>query len=130
MIYYFDASAVVKLVVDEDYGDEMHQLWQDPDVTGVSSALLKQEVLSAVSDRDTRTKQRAQQVLATFGLVAIDDPILELAATLDPSVVQTWDAIHVATALSVGDDLLGVVTYDDCLAHAAASQGLQVLPAA
>ena len=129
MIYYFDTSAVVKLVVAEDRSDETYRLWQQPGSTGVSSALLKAELLRAARDQDAEIKQRARQVLSTFNLMTVSDSVLELAATLDPSVLRTLDAIHVATALSAGDELSGVVTFDVRMAQAAANQGLRVLPA-
>lgn len=34
------------------------------------------------------------------------------AAELDPAELRTLDAIHVASALSLGDDLAARVTYD------------------
>jgi len=129
LIYYFDTSAVVKLVVAEDHSDETYRLWQQPDATGISSALLKAELLRAVRDQDAEIKQRARHVLSAINLVAVTDSVLELAATLDPSVLRTLDAIHVASALLVGDDLAGVVTFDVRMAQAAANQGLRVLPA-
>ena len=129
MIYYFDTSAVVKLVVAEDHSDEILRLWQEPDAVNVSSALLKTELLRAVKNEDAEIKQRARQVLATFSLIAISDHILESAAVLDPSVLRTLDAIHVASALSVGEDLAAVVAFDTRMAQAAANAGLSLLPA-
>ena len=56
--------------------------------------------------------------------VAIDDRILEAAGTLEPRVLRTIDAIHLATALAVGDDLDTIVTYDDRMVEAARFLGL------
>ena len=39
--------------------------------------------------------------------------------TLEPLVLRTLDAIHLATALAVGDDLDAIVTYDDRMLEAA-----------
>ncbi len=57
-------------------------------------------------------------------LVAIDDRMLDAAGVLEPAILRTLDAIHVATALSIGDDLEAVVTYDDRMADAARLLGL------
>ena len=56
----------------------------------------------------------------------IDDPIVGLASQLMPSDLRSLDAIHVATALSAGDSIAGIVTYDDRLAKAASAAGLEV----
>ena len=37
------------------------------------------------------------------------------------------DAIHVATALTLGEDVASLVTYDGRLAEAAATAGIQVV---
>jgi hypothetical protein len=40
--------------------------------------------------------------------------------------LRTLDAIHVAAALDLGDDLEGMVTYDERLAQAAEQNGIRV----
>lgn len=50
-------------------------------------------------------------------LVGIDDRILESAGTLEPRIVRTLDAIHLATAMTLGDDLDSIVTYDQRMAR-------------
>ena len=128
MIYYFDTSAVMKLVVVEDSSDRVYELWRQPDAIRVSSALLKTELLRAIRVEDAEIKQRAREILAMTDLIAVSDAILETAAVLDPSVLRSLDAIHVASALSVGEGLAGVVTFDIRMAQATVNQGLLVLP--
>ena len=53
--------------------------------------------------------------------------VFERAAELDPGVLHTLDALHLAAALLVGDDLEAIVTYDRRLADAAALHGVPVL---
>ena len=55
---------------------------------------------------------------------AIDDRILDAAGTLEPQVLRTLDAIHLATAMAVGDDLEVIVTYDERMVDAARLLGL------
>jgi len=38
------------------------------------------------------------------------------AGTLPPPQLRTLDALHLATALELGDDLEGLLTYDDRVA--------------
>jgi predicted nucleic acid-binding protein len=65
--------------------------------------------------------------LRSVDLVAIDDRILDAAGVLEPRIRRTLDAIHVATALSIGDDLAEIVTYDDRMAEAARLLGLRTV---
>ena len=52
--------------------------------------------------------------------------LFEAAGRLDPSILRTLDAIHVAAALGLGDDLEGIVTYDKRLAREAEQNGITV----
>lgn len=56
----------------------------------------------------------------------MDPAILDAAAGLKPPDFRTLDAIHVASALSLGDDPHAFVTYDDRQAAAARKGGLRV----
>lgn len=59
-------------------------------------------------------------------LIRLDDPLYDLAAELEPASLRSLDAVHPAAALSVGDDLAGVVTYDTRMAEAAGALHLHV----
>lgn len=59
-------------------------------------------------------------------LIRVSDDVLEDAAALHPLELRTLDAIHVATALLLGDDLAYVVTYDMRMASAAQTLGCTV----
>jgi hypothetical protein len=48
---------------------------------------------------------------------------------LDPTLLGGLDAIQLAAALALGDDLEGLVSYDDPLAEAADLNGLAIAPA-
>ena len=65
--------------------------------------------------------------LDVVAIGAIPSDIYERAAELDPSILRTLDAVHLAWALAMGDDLEGVVTYDERLAAAARIYGVQVV---
>ena len=62
--------------------------------------------------------------LRRVDLVGIDDRILDAAGTLEPRVLRTLDAIHVATAMALGDDLEAIVTYDERMVEAGRLLGL------
>lgn len=71
----------------------------------------------------------ADRLLATVGLIEMDDAILTAAETTPPKSVATLDAIHLATALRLaGDGILNtIMTYDRQLAAAAREHNLTVL---
>jgi predicted nucleic acid-binding protein len=52
--------------------------------------------------------------------------VLETAGGLEPRIVRTLDAIHLATALSLGRDLDAIITYDERMTAGARLLGLQV----
>jgi uncharacterized protein len=66
-------------------------------------------------------------VLDRVGLIALDGPVRQLAAETETPVMRSLDAIHLATALSLGDDIGGFLCYDQRLAHDASEAGLAVL---
>ncbi len=127
-VLYFDSSALVKLVAREPETPALLSLLEPrPEV--VSSALARVEVLRAAARaRATqRTLKRARAVLSRVVLVAVDDPILEAAATLDPADLRSLDAIHLATALSLRPEAEAIISYDARLNAAAEAVGLPVL---
>lgn len=49
------------------------------------------------------------------------------AGRLAPDELRSWDAIHLAAALELGDDLEALVAYDQRLQHAAQLNGIEVV---
>ncbi len=66
-------------------------------------------------------------VLAGVVLVEFDERVRRLAATVGSPLLRSLDAIHLATALSLGDDLGGFCCYDRRLAADAEAAGLTVV---
>ncbi len=122
---YLDSSAIVKLAVRERETDALVGLIADePEV--VSSALAWAEVVRAIL-RTGRSASHAERVVASIPLVPIDDAILRSAAELPPPTLRALDAIHLATASTLKEDLTALVTYDARLAEAAKGMGLPTL---
>ena len=127
-LIYLDASAVVKLVVAEPESGALIaflRAWPDRLTSTLSLVEIPRALRRAGFGAPER--QRARRVLARLALVEVDRRILATAATLDPPALRTLDAIHLATALAVREDLAGLVTYDHRLAAAAARADLDVL---
>jgi len=122
---YLDSSALVKLVVAEAESTALRRYLRGRPER-VSSALAKVEVIRAVRPHGASAVTRARQVLRWVNMLHLDEELLEDATTLDMGVLRSLDAIHLAAARTLGDELQAVVTYDDRMASAAARLGLQV----
>lgn len=127
-LVYLDSSALVKLVVREE-GTDALRTWLASHPAVVSSALAVAEVRRAIGRLSGRRSlsDRARLVLDGVALLAVDIAVLESAAGLKPPELRTLDAIHVASAQSLGSDLLAFVTYDERQAGAAKRAGLPVV---
>lgn len=121
---YLDSSAFVKLVVEERETAAVRTFLADRDGPRVASALLRTESLRAVRHLGPDALAAIREGLRRVDLIGIDDRILDAAGTLEPLVLRTLDAIHLATAMAVGDDLEVIVTYDDRMVDAARLMGL------
>lgn len=127
-LLYLDSSALVKLVLPEtESAALLESLAAWP--ACVSSELARVEVVRAArrATIDPTVEQRAGEVLAGLHLLKIDDDILDRAARLEPRMLRSLDAIHLASALSLGEDLGAIAIYDNGFATAAAALGLKVL---
>ena len=121
---YLDSSAFVKVVVQEDESAALRAFLAASGARRVSSALLRAEALRAVRHLGPDAVAIVREGLRRVDLIGIDDRILDSAGILEPQVLRTLDAIHLATALAVGDDLDAIVTYDERMVAAARLVGL------
>lgn len=92
----------------------------------VSSALLGTEAIRACRRYGAQYAADARSFLEGLVLLPLSDDLLDLASSIDPAQLRSLDALHLATALSIRDDVGAFVTYDERLASAAASHGLPV----
>ena len=122
---YVDASAIVKLVLHEPETGPMVRWYIEADRVA-TSVLGVIETHRAVARHDA-DDARARSVLASLVTLELDEPIARLASTIRPPVLRTLDAIHLATAMTLGAELDAFVTYDDRLAAAAREIGLPVV---
>lgn len=122
---YLDSSAIVKLVVAEQESPALARYLRRRPLR-ISSALARVEVARAVRPYGEAALTRAQQVLSAVDLLGLDDPLLDVAASLDGDHLRSLDAIHLAAALALGDDLAELVTYDRRMADHAATLSIAV----
>jgi predicted nucleic acid-binding protein len=121
---YLDSSAVVKLAVAEPESGALRAYLRRRRPL-VSSALARTEVLRALLPAGETALSRGRDVLRRLDLIRVNDRVLDAAGILEPAQVRSLDAIHLATAQLLGEDLGQVVTYDDRMADAARQLGLK-----
>jgi predicted nucleic acid-binding protein len=124
-VAYLDASAFVKLVKDEPESaalDAALEAWPRKS----SSALLQVEGPRAARRTSPLAHAAACALLGGMELLEIDADIRRAAADLSDPGVRTLDAIHLATALSLGERCGAFFAYDDRLIAAARAHGLTV----
>lgn len=94
-----------------------------------ASALASVEVLRAAQRAPDShlAVERARRVLAGVVRLPLSDEILRSAGALQPPGLRSLDAIHLASALSLGEELHAMVVYDRALAAAARAYGIRVL---
>jgi predicted nucleic acid-binding protein len=122
---YLDTSAYVKLVLRESEHVALAgalERWP----ARISSALLRVEAERTCARYGGPWVERARAGAATLALLPLDDDVLAAAGELRPARLRTLDALHLATALSVGRRLGALFSYDDRLCAAAEAAGIVV----
>lgn len=122
---YVDASALVKLILDEVDAGAMRRWYVEADriACSVIGAI---ETRRAVA-RKVERSERVDLVLRSVVTLEVDAVVTATASRVMPIGLRTLDAIHIATALALGSELDAFVTYDDRLADAARAVGLPVV---
>ena len=131
-LFYADASALVKLVLDEPESDALRAFLTDADL--VSSELVLAEVprairRAAMHDPALPTGallDRAGLVLEALALLPVDRALLLAAGSLTEPALRTLDAIHVAAATDL-EPIDGFVSYDERQSAAARLAGLRTV---
>lgn len=127
MAHYIDTSALVKLVVAESATAALTAWIGAQAPTLVSCDLARAELLRAVRRAAADRMTQARAVLDAITLITLPSSTFEAAGRLDPPILRTLDAIHLSAALELGDDLDGIITYDERLAEAARAHGIVVV---
>jgi predicted nucleic acid-binding protein len=123
---YLDSSAIVKLAVREPESPALRRYLRRRQPL-VSSALARTEVLRALLPAGDEAMGRGRAVLQRIDLVRVNDRILNAAGVLRPPELRSLDAIHLATAQELGDELSALITYDGRMATAAKQRGYRIV---
>jgi uncharacterized protein len=117
---FLDSSALVKLVRPEPETEALRRFLTEPRRPLLISELAVTEVTRAAR----RVGVDPTDALAECDVVLLRSEDLVRASELEPPALRTLDAIHLATALALGDVLDAFVAYDEQLLAAAARHGL------
>nr|WP_300016509.1 type II toxin-antitoxin system VapC family toxin [Pseudonocardia sp.] len=120
---HLDTSAFLKLVRDEAESPALRGLIGERGDL-VSSALLVVEARRGVLRRDPRKLPEVDVALDRVDVLEMSGALLESASRLPDPLLRSHDAIHLATALLIRDDVDVLLTYDDRLAEAARTHGV------
>lgn len=89
----------------------------------IARALLRAREASRESIADAITTDDLVSALAEIPLTT---RVRDVAGRLEPAGLRTLDAMHLASALELGDDLGALLTYDHRLANAARTRGIDI----
>jgi predicted nucleic acid-binding protein len=124
-LIYLDTSAFLKSVLGEPQSAALKAYLAaagDPEL--ISSALLAVEARRSVLRNDPTQIPRTDLALLRVEQIEMSGPVLEAASRLPDPLLRTLNAIHVATALLIRDDVDVLVSYDQHMLAAAAAHGL------
>jgi uncharacterized protein len=138
-IYYFDSSVLLRYSI-----RQVHAITNiEKYANGASSSVISKVECMRVLDRWRITREisdaklsearsRCLKLLGGLRLVELDAATLDLASQTFPIALKTLDALHLATALRLKQQLrteISILTHDQKLALASEALGLQVVGA-
>ncbi|MGH9379152.1 MAG: type II toxin-antitoxin system VapC family toxin [Thermoanaerobaculia bacterium] len=138
-VVYFDSSAFVKLLVDEEGSDLAAQLWDGCDAA-VSSRLAYPEVRAALAAaaRDGRLERQAHETAeadweefwSATRVIEMSEAVAQHAGGLAQEyALRGADAVHLASALALGTNTVVLAVWDTRLRLGAEAAGLRIAPA-
>lgn len=123
--WYLDASAALKLVVEEPESAALAQLL-DANVSDlVACLLLETEMRRAAQRVPALTQQMVSELLESVSLYELPASLFQEAGLLPGSGLRSLDALHLAAAIRMGVD--GVLTFDRRMADAARELGVPLV---
>lgn len=124
-VAYFDSSAIVKLIREEPESTALVDYLDEP-LECSTSVLAAVEVARALR-RSRLEPGEIDEAMRGFYLLNLTTEVQEHAARVGSATLRSLDAVHLASALSIGEPGLDFVTYDDRLAGIARQYSLRVV---
>jgi len=122
-VIYVDSSALVKLVLPEAESSSMIEFTAKFD-TLVTSTIGAIEFRRAVKRHYAQQLWAVERVLAEMTILELSHEVRRTAELLEPTILRTLDAIHLASALVIREELEAFVAYDERLLEAARLAGI------
>lgn len=122
-LVYLDSSVALRTILDVPERERFQSWMQTAGKTFVSSRLLRTEVIRVLR-RDGRSVSDGTPLLDRVGLLEISRETHTVAESIERQV-KTIDALHLATALLIGEQVT-VATHDVTMKIAAEHLGLLV----
>jgi len=140
VIAYFDTSALIKLIIEEAGSESAKQLW-DASASTFGGRLVYPEGRAALASarRGWRlsaaglrsAKARLAELWDQILVIELSAQVADAAGDLaERHALRGYDAVHLASALTIKDMDRVFVTWDRDLSLAAARAGLPVAPVA
>ena len=125
---YLDSSALMKLIRREAETDALRE-WLDlhREVPVVSSELGRVEVLRAARRVGGSVVAEARAVVGDIDLIPLDRAVQDVACDVGEPALHALDALHLASAILLGNALTAFISYDHRLADGAHAAGLAVV---
>lgn len=124
---YVDTSALVKLFKAEHETEAFRAALTDWPVQVASELIRVEAICTARRLGDNDLLQRAGAALERINLIPISPEIVELATAAHTPPLRAMDAIHLATALIMREDIGAIFVYDNDLHAAAQAHHLNAL---
>lgn len=127
-LVYADSSALAKLVICEPETDALHAHLAGSRLELATSRIALVEVTRAVAIAAPRTNEAAAEaktVVEACYLIDVTADVLRTAARMASRALRTLDAIHLASALTIGAETM--LVYDRRLAEAGTAAGMHVV---
>jgi predicted nucleic acid-binding protein len=125
--WYIESTALVKLILEEP-GSAAMSRWLDELLDAGGSAftsdLGRAEAYRIVARNKPSVVPAARSVLESFLRIRIVEQTFVLAMELEPAVLRTLDALHLAVVLGLDGRCAGIVTYDRRIVDAAGLLGI------
>jgi len=136
VIAYFETSALIKLAIEEPGSDAAGATWDGADSVA-TSRLSYAEARAALASALRAGRLSPAGLSAAKGtlearfreldLVEVADPLVRSAGDLaELHGLRGYDAVHLASALALGESELVLATWDRDLASAGAAEGVDL----
>lgn len=124
---YLDSSALMKLVRREAETEALRD-WLNLrcELPVVTSELGRVEVLRVARRVGDPAVAEARAVVGDLDLIPLDRAVQDVSCDIGNPRLRTLDAVHLASALLLGDALTAFIAYDHRLAGGAQAAGLVV----